>query len=127
MNTLHFIVNWTWLLFVALLVSVSSCNREDAPDCFQSAGTYASEERSLDSFSAIELNDYIQYELYDTSYYGVLITAPGNLISRISATLFAPTKTELRFASVLPIFRMSRIMQPAIYRPSMLYKENDFL
>jgi hypothetical protein len=40
-------------------------------------------ERSLDSFSAIELNDYIQYELCDTAYYGVVITAPGNLIPDI--------------------------------------------
>jgi len=83
MNTSRCIFNWTGLLFAAMLVSFSSCNRGDAPDCLQSAGAYATEERSLDSFSEIELNDYIQYELFDTNYYGVLITAPGNLISDI--------------------------------------------
>ena len=83
MNTSPYIVNWTWLLFVPMLISFSSCNREDAPDCVQLAGTYATEERNLEAFSAVELNDYIQYELCDTNYYGVLITAPGNLISDI--------------------------------------------
>jgi hypothetical protein len=40
-------------------------------------------ERSLDVFSTVELNDYIQYELCDTNYYGVVITSPGNLIPDI--------------------------------------------
>jgi Putative auto-transporter adhesin, head GIN domain len=61
----------------------ASCNRENAPDCFQSAGTQETIQRDLDSFSSLELNDYIQYELLDTNYYGVLITAPGNLLSDI--------------------------------------------
>lgn len=89
MNTPRQIVNWTWISFVAMLFVFASCNREDAPDCFQSAGTYATEERSLDSFSVIELNDYIQYELCDTNYFGVLITAPGNLIADIETEVEA--------------------------------------
>jgi hypothetical protein len=89
MNTPRYIVNWSWMFFVAMLVVFASCNREDAPDCLQSAGTYAIEERSLESFSVIELNDYIQYELCDTNYFGVLITAPGNLIADIETEVEA--------------------------------------
>jgi hypothetical protein len=69
-------------LLVMLLI-LSSCNKENAPDCFQSAGAYKTVERSLDVFSTVELNDYIQYELCDTNYYGVVITSPGNLIPDI--------------------------------------------
>ena len=89
MKRSSYIVNGYWLLCVATLVAFSACNREDAPDCFQSAGPYAKEERMLESFSVIELNDYIQYELCDTNFYGVLITAPGNLISDIETEVEA--------------------------------------
>ena len=66
-----------------VLVAFTSCNREDAPDCFQRAGEAKTVQRDLDEFYSIELNDYIQYELLDTSYFGVIISAPGNLISDI--------------------------------------------
>jgi hypothetical protein len=70
-------------LILIALVSLVSCNREDAPDCFQRAGEMKTVQRDLDDFSSIELNDYIQYELFDTAYFGVIIKAPGNLISDI--------------------------------------------
>jgi len=73
----------TCLIAFALMLSVLSCNKENAPDCFQSAGAYATTERKLAEFFAIELNDYIQYELCDTTFYGVVITAPRNLIPDI--------------------------------------------
>jgi hypothetical protein len=66
-----------------VLSVIVSCNREDAPDCLQRAGEVKSVQRDLDDFTSIELNDYIQYELLDTAYFGVIITAPGNLISDI--------------------------------------------
>ncbi len=59
------------------------CNRENAPDCLQAAGENKSVKRELEEFTSIELNDYIQYELCDTAYYGVVISAPGNLIPEI--------------------------------------------
>lgn len=68
---------------LSIWIGLSSCNREDAPDCLQSAGEARSEQRALDSFSQIELRDYIQYELKDSTWYGVEITAPGNLIPEI--------------------------------------------
>jgi hypothetical protein len=71
------------LIGISFFSAMISCNKENAPDCFQSAGEYKTVERSLDGFSAIELNDYIQYELCDTTFYGVVITAPGNLIPDI--------------------------------------------
>jgi len=66
-----------------LLLCVVSCNKENAPDCFQSAGEYTTIERGLDSFVTVELNDYIQYELCEATFFGVVITAPRNLIPDI--------------------------------------------
>lgn len=72
--------------FVATLLFLStmiSCNKENAPDCFQTAGSYTTVKRELESFNSIELNDYMQIELYDTNAYFVEITAPRNLIPDI--------------------------------------------
>jgi hypothetical protein len=71
--------------FFALAATLAcGCNREQAPDCFQTAGEMKSVQRELSEFTSIELNDYIQYELCDTAYFGVMITAPGNLIPEIN-------------------------------------------
>jgi hypothetical protein len=78
--------------FAAALFAIS-CNREKAPDCFQSAGEYNTEKRLLEEFSSIELHDYIQYELCDTNFFGVEVTAPGNLISDIKTEV---TDSKLR-------------------------------
>lgn len=72
-----------WMLSMIVL----GCNREQAPDCFQSAGELKTVQLDLSSFTSLELNDYIQYELFDTAYYGVMITAPGNLIPEINTTV----------------------------------------
>jgi len=72
--------SFIWITLVALFVS---CNKENAPDCFQSAGEYKTIERELDDFAFIELNDYIQYEFLQAPYYKVIITSPGNLIPDI--------------------------------------------
>jgi hypothetical protein len=71
------------IVAITLLLCVVSCNKENAPDCFQSAGEYTTIERGLDSFVTVELNDYIQYELCEATFFGVVITAPRNLIPDI--------------------------------------------
>lgn len=60
-----------------------SCNKEDAPDCFQKAGSYETELRTIANFNSIELRDYVQIELYDSTETFVEVTAPRNLIPEI--------------------------------------------
>lgn len=72
-----------WMLCIVLI----GCNREKAPDCLQAAGELKTVRRDLDEFTSIELNDYIQYELCDTSYFGVEVTAPANLIPEINTSV----------------------------------------
>jgi len=64
-----------------------SCNKENAPDCFKRAGEYSTVTRMTEPFSSIELNDYIQIELYDTTIYFVEITAPRNLLPEIETSV----------------------------------------
>lgn len=74
------------LYFVILLFS-NSCNKENAPDCFQMAGDFETVKRDIDDFESIELRDYITIELYDSSETFVEITAPKNLIPEIETNV----------------------------------------
>jgi len=65
------------------LFSLVSCDRENAPDCFQSGGDEATEIRSLEGFSELELRDYIQYELVQSEQFGVEIRGPKNLLNDV--------------------------------------------
>ncbi len=75
------------MAMIMIACSFLSCNKESAPDCFQTAGEYTTVARPLDEFSSIELNDYLQIELYDTTSYFVEITAPKNLIPDIETSV----------------------------------------
>lgn len=75
------------MVLVMIACLFLSCNKESAPDCFQTAGEYTTVARSLDEFSSIELNDYLQIELYDTTSFFVEITAPKNLIPDIETSV----------------------------------------
>jgi len=69
------------------LVLICSCNKENAPDCFKTAGEVQKETRDLGSFSQLELNSNLKYELVDTSFCGIEITGPKNLLPKIDAQL----------------------------------------
>jgi hypothetical protein len=64
-----------------------SCNKEKAPDCFKTAGEVQTEIRDLGSFSQLELNSNLKYELIDTNFCGIEITGPKNLLPKIDAQL----------------------------------------
>jgi hypothetical protein len=69
-------------LFPFLLV-LAACNKENAPDCLQSAGDMTTETRLLPAFNIVEIRDYIQVELYDSTETFAQITAPENLLPEI--------------------------------------------
>jgi hypothetical protein len=69
------------------LVLLCSCNKENAPDCFKTAGEVQTEKRDLGSFSKLELNSNLKYELVDTNFCGIEITGPQNLLPKIDAQL----------------------------------------
>lgn len=71
------------LILLLVIGWMLSCNRESAPDCFQTGGVDASEHRILSAFDKIELRDYIHYELLQSSDYAVEINGPRNLLNDI--------------------------------------------
>jgi hypothetical protein len=69
------------------LVLLCSCNKENAPDCFKTAGEVQTETRDLGNFTKLELNSNLKYELVDTNFCGIEITGPKNLLPKIDAQL----------------------------------------
>jgi hypothetical protein len=71
------------IILVCLFWLLSGCNKENAPDCFQSAGENRTIVRDIESFESIEISDYIQIELLDTNFTAVEITGPKNLLPEV--------------------------------------------
>ena len=65
------------------LTTLFSCNRESAPDCFKQAGEEIQITRDIADFDQLELEDYIQIELIDSSACGVKIRGPKNVLPKI--------------------------------------------
>lgn len=74
---------WSSVVIWMMLITSYSCNKENAPDCFQKAGKTETERRSLALFESIEIRDYLFVELYDSSEYFIEVTAPRNLIPEV--------------------------------------------
>ena len=72
---------------LGLVLTFCSCNKENAPDCFKTAGEVKTEARDLGSFTKLELNSNLKYELVDTNFCGIEITGPKNLLPKIDAKL----------------------------------------
>ena len=72
---------------LGLVLTFCSCNKENAPDCFKTAGEVQTETRDLGCFTKLELNSDLKYELVDTNFCGIEITGPKNLLPKIDAQL----------------------------------------
>ncbi|MCC6601076.1 MAG: DUF2807 domain-containing protein [Crocinitomicaceae bacterium] len=74
----------TLIVCIELIALLTGCNKENAPDCFKSAGDIKTVHRQTGFFNTIELHDFIQIELVDSNAHFVEITAPSNLIAKVS-------------------------------------------
>ena len=72
---------------LGFVLTFCSCNKENAPDCFKTAGEVQTETRDLGYFTKLELNSNLKYELVDTNFCGIEITGPKNLLPKIDAQL----------------------------------------
>ncbi len=72
------------LCFALLLIS---CNSEDAPDCFKSAGEIIQESRSLASFDQLMIEDNFQIEIIQDSIFFVEIEAPKNVLPKLETSV----------------------------------------
>ena len=82
---------------LGLVLTFCSCNKENAPDCFKTAGEVQTETRYLGSFTKLELNSNLKYELVDTNFCGIEITGPKNLLPKIYSLKHLSTKLRSNF------------------------------
>jgi hypothetical protein len=78
------------MMHIALMhfiILMNSCNKENAPDCFQHAGETKTVRRDVGNWTSIELRDYLQIELIDSAQQFVEIEGPGNLLNDITSTV----------------------------------------
>jgi len=75
--------NFTYLVLLLLVVWMASCGKAPVCDCFDSAGKTATQNRELDFFTQIVVNDNINVYLTTGNPEKVMIEGGGNLISNI--------------------------------------------
>jgi hypothetical protein len=61
-----------------------TCNKPDAPDCFQQAGETRTEWRSLPSNDGIEIHDNIEVVLVHSDKEAIAVEGPANLLPEIT-------------------------------------------
>lgn len=72
-------------LFLSLIIV--ACKPENRKDCFKSNGPIKTITRELGTFDVLVLNDYIEYEIIQSSQYKIEITAGENLMSNITSSI----------------------------------------
>lgn len=78
------------IFFLLSFIGVS-CNREDAPDCFKTAGKDAVITRELSSFNRLEVRDLLFIELIQAPYYKAEISGPENMLPKITSDVTSGT------------------------------------
>ncbi len=79
------------LYIVFLFLSILSCNKEDANDCFQTSGSIITEEIRVSSFTKIEVNEDINLVLKEGASQKVLVETGANLINDVTAIVVGET------------------------------------
>ncbi|WP_160130911.1 head GIN domain-containing protein [Kordia antarctica] len=73
--------------YILLLIAISSCDNEDANDCFQTSGSIITKEIRVNDFSKIEVNEGINLVLKEGLSQEILIETGANLINEVEATV----------------------------------------
>lgn len=82
----------TYCLFICL-VTLNSCNKPSAPDCFKQAGTVVVEKRTLPPFDILVLDANIEVTIENGNEYKAEIKGGANLIGEVKTTVNSNTLT----------------------------------
>lgn len=80
-------------LIVMLAVFANSCKKENAGDCFKSAGKMTTTSRNVTGFTRIKVEDKLEVYLTQGNEYKVEVEAGGNLQSNIKTVVEDSTLT----------------------------------
>lgn len=72
-----------FLIYLIFTIFITSCNKENALDCFKSNGSEKTETRYLSGFKRIQAYDKIEYTIVQGNEYKVEVTAGSNILSSI--------------------------------------------
>lgn len=73
--------------FILLFITIISCNKEGANDCFQASGSIITEEVRVNDFSKIEVNEGINLVLKEGISQEIRVETGANLINEVEATV----------------------------------------
>ena len=71
------------VLLIVVFISLFSCKKENMGDCFKSTGKVIIEERALEPFSSLEVNNHMDVFVTYDSVYSIAVKAGENLQSLI--------------------------------------------
>lgn len=81
---MEFIKKYNFLIFLFLAIGIASCNDEDSPDCFKSAGKDTKISRETGPFFGIQYLEFIRTTIIQDSVCFVEIKGPENILNKIS-------------------------------------------
>ena len=73
------------ILGILMIILISGCSSEDAPDCVQTAGTIVQQEVQLETFTEIMVYDRVKLFIKDGPEQKIVIETGENLINEVSA------------------------------------------
>jgi len=75
------------IYFILTLLTIVSCDKEDANDCFQTSGSIITKEIRVNDFSKIEVNEGINLVVKEGASQEILVETGSNLINEVEATV----------------------------------------
>ncbi len=73
------------ILGILMIILISGCSSEDAPDCVQTAGTIVQQEVQLETFTEIMVYDRVKLFIEEGPEQKVVIETGENLLNEVSA------------------------------------------
>lgn len=75
------------IYFILTLLTIVSCDKEDANDCFQTSGSIITKEIQVNDFSKIEVNEGINLVVKEGASQEIIVETGANLINEVEATV----------------------------------------
>lgn len=80
---MEFIIKYPFYIFSIIVLILSSCDNENSPDCFKSAGEDAIIIRQTGEFQQIKYLEYVETELVQDSVCFAELIGPENLLNKL--------------------------------------------
>ena len=111
------------LYILLILFTITACDKEDAPDCFQAAGKMISKEVELASFEEVIVYGRIKLYIEHGEEQKVVIRSGENLISEVTAEV-ENGRLSLRNGNECNFFREYDLTSVYVTVPNLTWLQN---